>query len=72
MGNQLPFQAEALMVQIKNEFPTWGAPKIRERLLAKYPEIKNPAKSTVHAVLERMISNFWSDAHLIPARPHPQ
>jgi putative transposase len=53
MANQLPFQVEALIVQIKNEFPTWGAPKIRERLLARYPEIKTPAKSTVHAVLER-------------------
>ena len=28
------------------EFPTWVAPKIRERLLARYPEIKTPAKST--------------------------
>jgi hypothetical protein len=53
MANQLPFQVEALIVQIKNEFPTWGAPKIRERMLARYPEIKTPAKSTVHAVLER-------------------
>jgi transposase len=53
MANQLPFQVEALIVQIKNEFPTWGAPKIRERLLARFPEIKTPAKSTVHAVLER-------------------
>ena len=53
MANQLPLQVEALIVQIKNEFPTWGAPKIRERLLARYPEIKTPAKSTVHAVLER-------------------
>ncbi len=53
MANQLPFQVEALIVQIKNEFPTWGAPKIRERMLARFPEIKTPAKSTVHAVLER-------------------
>lgn len=53
MANQLPFQVEALIVQIKNEFPTWGAPKIRERMLARYPEIKTPAKSTVRAVLER-------------------
>jgi putative transposase len=37
MANQLPFQVEALIVQIKNQFPTWGATKIRERLLARYP-----------------------------------
>ena len=53
MANQLPFQVESLIVQIKKEYPTWGAPKIRERLLSRYPDIKTPAKSTVHAVLER-------------------
>lgn len=53
MANQLPFQIESLIVQIKKEYPTWGAPKIRERLLSRYPDIKTPAKSTVHAVLER-------------------
>ena len=53
MANQLPFQIESLIVDIKKEFPTWGAPKIRERMLTRYPDIKTPAKSTVHAVLER-------------------
>ena len=53
MANELPFQVESLIVQIKKEYPTWGAPKIRERLLSRYPDIKTPAKSTVHAVLER-------------------
>lgn len=53
MANQLPFQVESLIVQIKKEYPTWGAPKIRERLLSRYPDIKTPAKSTVHAVLDR-------------------
>src|SRR5699024_4330260 len=38
---------------IKNDFPTWGAPKIRERLASHYPNIPTPAKSTVHAVLAR-------------------
>jgi putative transposase len=27
MANQLPFQVEALIVQIKNEFPTWVRPR---------------------------------------------
>jgi len=31
-ANQLPFQIEKLIIQIKKEFPSWGAPKIRERL----------------------------------------
>ena len=53
MANQLPFQIESLIVDIKKEFPTWGAPKIRERMLTRYPDLKTPAKSTVHAVLER-------------------
>ncbi len=53
MANQLPFQIESLIVDIKKEFLTWGAPKIRERMLTRYPDLKTPAKSTVHAVLER-------------------
>ena len=52
-ANRLPFQVERTILQIKREKPSWGAPKIRERLLRQYPAIKAPAKSTVHAVLER-------------------
>src|ERR1043165_9888345 len=32
-ANQLPFQIEKLILQIKNEKPNWGAPKIREKLI---------------------------------------
>lgn len=52
-ANRVPFQVERTIVQIKREKPNWGAPKIRELLLRRYPMIKPPAKSTVHAVLER-------------------
>lgn len=52
-ANRLPFQIERTILQIKGEKPTWGAPKIRDRLQRQYPSIKPPAKSTVHAVLER-------------------
>lgn len=52
-ANQLPFQIEQLIVQIKQEKPNWGAPKIREKLITRYPNIKHPATSTVHAVLDR-------------------
>lgn len=52
-SNQLPMQVEKLIVQIKGEKPNWGARKIRERLRRKFPNIKLPANSTVHAVLAR-------------------
>src|SRR5690606_26766560 len=52
-ANQLPFQIEKLIVQTKKEKPHWGAPKIRELLIRRHPGIRIPAKSTVHAVLDR-------------------
>lgn len=52
-ANQLPFQVERTILRIKKERPTWGAPKIRAKLIRQYPMIKPPAKSTVHAVLDR-------------------
>ncbi len=52
-ANQLPFQVERSILQLKREYPNWGAPKIREKLLREFPHIKPPAKSTVHAVLDR-------------------
>lgn len=51
-ANQLPFQVERSILAIKREHPTWGAPKIREKLIRQYP-VKPPATSTVHAVLDR-------------------
>jgi len=52
-ANRLPFQVERTIVGIKREHPSWGAPKIRDKLLRDYPMIKPPAVSTVHAVLDR-------------------
>lgn len=53
-ANQLPIQVEAEIVAIKREKPHWGARKIRERLLRSLRnEIKIPARSTIHAVLDR-------------------
>src|SRR5829696_2243037 len=31
-ANQLPFQIENLIVRVKREHPSWGAPKIREKI----------------------------------------
>jgi transposase InsO family protein len=51
--NQTPFEVENLIVRLKQEKPTWGAPKIRERIHNKYPSIKLPSTSTVHCILDR-------------------
>jgi hypothetical protein len=32
-GLRLPFQIEKLIVQLKQEHPSWGAPKIREKIV---------------------------------------
>ena len=52
-ANRLPWQIEKLIVQLKKDFPSWGAPKIRERIKRLHSEITLPAISTVHAVLDR-------------------
>ena len=35
-ANQLPFQIEALILQLKKEHLTWGAPKIREKIKRRH------------------------------------
>jgi putative transposase len=52
-ANKLPFQIERSILGIKREHPSWGAPKIRDKLIRQYPMVKPPAISTVHAVLDR-------------------
>src|SRR5687768_7555342 len=52
-ANRLPFQVERTIVTLRQEHPTWGAVKIREKLLRDFPMVPTPAKSTVHAVLDR-------------------
>jgi len=53
-ANQLPQQVETLIVRLKSEKPHWGARKIRELLVRRLDgDIKVPAKSTIHAVLDR-------------------
>ena len=37
-ANRLPFQIEATIVQLKQEHPSWGAPKIREKLRRRCSE----------------------------------
>lgn len=52
-ANKLALQIETLIVQLKREHPSWGAPKIREKLRRRHDDIQTPAISTVHAVLDR-------------------
>jgi homeodomain-containing protein/integrase-like protein len=52
-ANRLPFQVESTIVTLRQERPTWGAVKIREKLIRDFPMVPTPAKSTVHAVLDR-------------------
>jgi transposase InsO family protein len=53
-ANRLPEQLEAAIVAAKREKPHWGARKIRERLLRRLPHaVKVPARSTIHAILDR-------------------
>ena len=46
-ANKLPAQLETMIVAMRREKPTWGARKLRERLLRKLP------CSTIHAILDR-------------------
>ena len=53
-ANQLPEQIERVIVATKKDKPHWGARKIRELMVRKLAgEVRIPAKSTVHAVLDR-------------------
>ena len=53
-ANKLPAQLEAMIVTMRREKPTWGARKLRERLLRKLPnDVRVPACSTIHAIMDR-------------------
>jgi len=53
-ANQLPHQIESLIVTLKRDKPHWGARKIRELLVRRLDgDVRVPAKSTIHAVLDR-------------------
>jgi transposase InsO family protein len=53
-ANQLPPQVEAQIVRCKQDKPHWGARKIRELLVRRLAgDVRVPAKSTIHAVLDR-------------------
>ncbi len=52
-SNQLPEQIERVLLRIKRDKPHWGAPKVRELFIRKYPDIRPPAVSTIHAIFDK-------------------
>lgn len=52
-ANRLPFQVEKMILRLKQDYPSWGAPKIRDKIVKAFPMISPPAQSTIHAVLDR-------------------
>lgn len=52
-ANQLPEQVERTILKLKNDKPHFGAPKIRELIIRRFPDLRAPAVSTIHAVLNR-------------------
>jgi transposase InsO family protein len=53
-ANQLPEAVERLIVRARQDKPHWGARKIRELLVRRLAgDVRVPARSTIHAVLDR-------------------
>ena len=52
-ANRTPDYIQSLILKKKKVNPTWGAPKIREWLVRKYPSEIIPVKSTVHCILDK-------------------
>lgn len=53
LAHQTPVSIEKAILEIKSKYPTWGAPKILSILERKCNGEKLPARSTVHAILDR-------------------
>ncbi len=51
--NRVAFEIEQVIVRLKKEKPNWGAPKIRELVTVRYPNLEIPATSTIHCILDR-------------------
>ena len=58
-ANRLPFQIETLIVRLKQDKPSWGAPKIREKLARLYPDVHMPA---ITPCMRCSIATAWSSA----------
>ncbi len=60
-ANRLPRAAEALIVRLKKEYPTWGAPKLRERLRQRdVSTIRLRAMATLRDDLATILASYSS------------
>ena len=53
LANLLDSGVAEIILKLKREKPTWGAPKLRELLVRKYSDLNPPAISTIHSLLDR-------------------
>lgn len=53
LANLLDSGIADVILKLKKDKPSWGAPKLRELLHKQYPALKPPAISTIHALLDR-------------------
>lgn len=53
LAHQTPASVEKMIIEMKKKYPTWGAPKILSKLEKENLVQKLPARSTVHAILDR-------------------
>ncbi len=51
--NQLAPKVEKLIIELRTQHPSWGAPKIRARMKRDHAAIALPAESTIGAILQR-------------------
>ena len=54
-GNQTPEHIEQLIVDARDEHPTWGAKKLKPLLERLHPDKHFPSEHTVHAILKRRL-----------------
>lgn len=59
--NKLPFQVERTILALKREYPSWGAPRIREKLIKELPMV-NPPPFTRFSTVMGWLSARSADA----------
>ena len=52
-ARQLPFQIEKVILQLKQKHPSWGAPKIRERLRRQHSDVHCPTARCSKTAIRR-------------------
>ena len=57
-AHQLPFQVENFILNVKREHSSWGARKIRERLIRRFSGIPIPAKAP--SMRCSIATDWWS------------